>query len=69
MLELSGDQIEPAPKFGNHIRADFIRGMGKLGERLVVLLDVGRVLSADEIALLENASSEHEQGLEQAGLQ
>jgi purine-binding chemotaxis protein CheW len=32
--------------------------MGKLDERLVVLLDVGRVLSDDEIALLEHASAQ-----------
>ena len=57
VLELNGDQIEPPPSFGNRIRADFIRGMGKLGDRLVVLLDVGRVLSDDEIALLEQAST------------
>lgn len=58
VLELSAEQIEPAPSFGNRIRADFIRGMGKLDERLVVLLDVGRVLSDDEIALLEHASAQ-----------
>ncbi len=57
VLELGSGQIEPAPSFGNHIRADFIRGMGKLDDRLVVLLDVGRVLSDDEIALLEQASA------------
>lgn len=58
VLELSAEQIEPAPSFGNRIRADFIRGMGKLDERLVVLLDVGRVLSDDEIALLEHAGAQ-----------
>lgn len=56
VLELAQNQIEPAPSFGNRIRADFIRGMGKLDERLVVLLDVGRVLSDDEMTLLDQAS-------------
>ncbi|VXC96555.1 Purine-binding chemotaxis protein CheW [Pseudomonas sp. 8Z] len=58
VLELSADQIEPAPRFGNRIRADFIRGMGKVNERLVVLLNVGRVLSDDEISLLDQAATQ-----------
>ena len=57
VLELGSGQIEPPPSFGNRIRADFIRGMGKLDDRLVVLLDVGRVLSDGEIALLEQAGA------------
>ena len=60
VLELSHEQIEPAPSFGKRIRADFIRGMGKLNERLVVLLDVGKVLSDDEIVLLEQAGAQPE---------
>ena len=65
VLELGADQIEPAPSFGNRIRADFIRGMGKLNDRLVVLLDVGRVLSDDEISLLEQASTQRAPSQEQ----
>ncbi|WAJ37144.1 chemotaxis protein CheW [Pseudomonas sp. GOM7] len=57
VLELGSEQIEPAPSFGKRIRADFIRGMGKLNERLVVLLEVGKVLSDDEIALLDQAGA------------
>ena len=60
VLELSSEQIEPAPSFGKRIRADFIRGMGKLNERLVVLLDIGKVLSDDEMALLEQAGAQPE---------
>ena len=65
VLELSADQIEPAPSFGNRIRADFIRGMGKVNDRLVVLLDVGRVLSDDEISLLEQAGTQRAPAQEQ----
>ena len=65
VLELGADQIEPAPSFGNRIRADFIRGMGKVNDRLVVLLDVGRVLSDDEISLLEQAGTQRAPAQEQ----
>ncbi|WP_322978894.1 chemotaxis protein CheW [Pseudomonas sp. C11] len=66
VLELGAEQIEPAPSFGNRIRADFIRGMGKVNNRLVVLLDVGRVLSDDEISLLEQAGAQRAPAQEQS---
>ncbi|MGN6580270.1 MAG: chemotaxis protein CheW [Bordetella sp.] len=44
--------IEPAPRFGTHIRADFIAGMGKVGEKFVILLKTDSVLSIDEISAL-----------------
>lgn len=53
--ELSAAQIEPTPSFGGRIRTDFIRGMGKLDERLVVMLDVGKVITAEEMVLLGQA--------------
>lgn len=53
--ELSAEQIEPTPSFGGSIRADFIRGMGKLDERLVVMLDISRIISAQELTALDQA--------------
>lgn len=53
--ELSAGEIEPTPSFGGRIRTDFILGMAKLDERLVVMLDVGRVISAEEMVLLNQA--------------
>ncbi|MEW6563565.1 MAG: chemotaxis protein CheW, partial [Pseudomonadota bacterium] len=40
---------------GAHIRADFIRGMGKVADKFVILLDVGHVLSVEEMAQLAGA--------------
>jgi len=52
VLEIPPADIEPAPSFGAKIRADFISGMGKVGGRFVIILDVDKVLSVDEMALL-----------------
>ena len=52
VVEIADVDIEPAPSFGANLRADFISGMGKLGERFVILLDIGKVLSIEELALL-----------------
>jgi purine-binding chemotaxis protein CheW len=52
VLEIPPAEIEPPPAFGARIRTDFIDGMGKVAGRFVVILDVGRVLSVDEMAAL-----------------
>jgi len=56
VLEVSDVDIEPAPAFGAKIRADFIAGMGKIGGKFVIILDIRKVLSVDEIATLATAS-------------
>lgn len=52
VLEIPRAEIEPAPSFGAKIRADFIKGMGKVDGRFVIILNVERVLSTEEIAML-----------------
>ncbi len=52
VLEIASGDIEPAPAFGAKIRTDFISGMGKVNGKFVIILDVARVLSVEEIAML-----------------
>ena len=52
VLEIAQAEIEPPPSFGAKIRTDFISGMGKVNGKFVILLDVARVLSVEEIAML-----------------
>ncbi|MBS1161303.1 MAG: cheW [Proteobacteria bacterium] len=52
VLEISPQEIEPPPEFGARVRNDFIQGMGKIGGKFVVLLDVNRVLSVDEVSVV-----------------
>lgn len=56
VLEIPAGDIEPPPAFGAKIRTDFIYGMGKVAGKFVILLDVGKVLSVDEIASLAKVS-------------
>jgi len=49
VLDIPAGDIEPAPDFGAGIRSDFIAGMGKVRGRFVILLDVDRLLSVDEV--------------------
>jgi purine-binding chemotaxis protein CheW len=54
VLEIQANEIEPPPSFGAKIRADFIAGMGKIAGKFVIILEIQKVLSVDEMALLAN---------------
>jgi purine-binding chemotaxis protein CheW len=49
VLDLEPDQIEPPPRIGTKLNIEFIRGMGKRDEGFVMILDVDKVFSADEL--------------------
>ena len=49
VIELTPDQIEPAPSFGTRARAEHLRGLGRLGNRFVLLLALSRVLEDNEL--------------------
>lgn len=52
VTEITGDEIEPPPAFGAGIRSDFIRGMGKVDGRFIIILHLDRLLSIDDLTLL-----------------
>ncbi|MBV1921695.1 MAG: chemotaxis protein CheW [Pseudomonadales bacterium] len=54
VIEIPDDCIEPAPSFGTQIRTDFIHGMGKVKGVFVIILDVVRVFSFNELADFQN---------------
>ncbi len=50
VLDLDPDQIEPAPRVGTGLRTEFIKGMGKRDEQFIIILDIDRVFSSEELA-------------------
>ena len=50
VLRIPADQIEPPPAIIGGLSRGFVVGVGKVGERLVILLDIDRILSKDEQA-------------------
>jgi purine-binding chemotaxis protein CheW len=58
VLDIALTDIEPAPAFGARIRTDFIQGMGKVNGKFVILLDVNKVLSLDELGAAAHAAQE-----------
>jgi purine-binding chemotaxis protein CheW len=58
VLEIPCSEIEAPPSFGARIRADFIFGMGKVAGKFVILLNIGKVLSVEEIAQLTGGAGD-----------
>jgi len=50
VLDLPASEIEPPPPFGPRVRVDCLLGMGRSGKKFVLLLDIDKLLSTDEIA-------------------
>jgi len=52
VLDIADADIEPPPNFGAKLRAEFISGMGKVAEKFVIILEIDKVLSVDELSAL-----------------
>jgi purine-binding chemotaxis protein CheW len=61
VLDILGAEIEPPPAFGASIRTEFIQGMAKVNGKFVILLNVDRVLAADELQALTEVPQDEEQ--------
>ena len=57
VLDIPAGEIEPPPSFGAKIRADFIFGMGKVSGKFVIILNIDKVLSVEEIAMLTGTAA------------
>lgn len=57
VIDIDPDQIEPAPKIGISMNTDFIKGMGKRDENFIIILDINKVLSTEELSALKSVSS------------
>ena len=52
VIDLEPEQIGPAPKIGMQVRTDFIQCMGKRDSQFIMILDIDRVFSADELGAM-----------------
>lgn len=52
VVTLAEDQIRPAPELGSTLGADCLRGLGTVGERMLILLDIDKLMQSDELGLV-----------------
>ncbi|MDT8445441.1 MAG: chemotaxis protein CheW [bacterium] len=50
VIELEADQIEPPPSIGTRLKTEFIKGMGKQDDHFLIILDLDRVFSLEEMS-------------------
>lgn len=60
ILKVHEDQIEPPPGVVSAVGAEYITGVGKLKDKLIVLLDVAKLLSAVDLKGLAEAGREED---------
>jgi purine-binding chemotaxis protein CheW len=58
VIELSADEIEQTPPFGTRVKTEFLLGMGALGRKFCLILDIDKVLSADEMLVVTESVAE-----------
>ncbi len=57
VIELEPEQVNPAPRIGTRLKTEFIRGMGRKDEEFIIILDIDKVFSADELAAVQAMDS------------
>ncbi len=57
VTQLTPEQIKPAPEMGTLMNTDYLIGLGTLDERMLILLDIDRLMSNEEMGLIEKAAA------------
>ena len=52
VVTLADDQMRPAPEMGSTADGDYITGLGTVGERMLILLDIDRLMSSEQLGLI-----------------
>lgn len=58
VIELAPDMIEDPPRIGNRWRSDFIKGIAKSDDQFVIILDIDRIFTSDELGIVDTCSME-----------
>jgi purine-binding chemotaxis protein CheW len=54
VVELTENMIEQAPRMGTSIKTEYIKGMGKQDDEFIIILDISKILSVEELAMLKS---------------
>ena len=58
VINLESSQIEPAPRIGTRLKTNFIHGMGKKDEDFIIILNIEKVFSCEELEVVQSIESE-----------
>jgi purine-binding chemotaxis protein CheW len=57
VMTLSPEQIRPAPEIGTVFDTDYLIGLGTIGERMLILVDIDKLMSSSEMGLIEKIAA------------
>lgn len=57
VLMLGSDQIKPAPEFSSVLSTEYLTGLGTVGERMLILVDIERLMTSEDMALIDRAAA------------
>ena len=57
VITLKPEQIKPAPAMGTAVDTDYLMGLGTIEDRMLILLDIDRLMSSSEIGLIEKLAA------------
>lgn len=57
VFEIEPNNIEPAPRIGTKLKTEFIKGMGKRDDKFIILLDIDKVFTSEELELVQDTGS------------
>src|SRR5215813_7938562 len=58
VIALTAEEIEEAPAFGTRVRLEYLTGMGKLGKKFALILNIDRVLNSAELLTVSDLENE-----------
>lgn len=56
VLSLTTEQIRPAPEFAVTLATEYLTGLGSLGDRMLILVDIEKLLSSGEMSLVDSVA-------------
>ena len=57
VITLTPDQVKPPPEMGTAFNTDYLIGLGTLDERMLILIDIDKLMSSAEMGLIEAAAA------------
>jgi purine-binding chemotaxis protein CheW len=56
VIMLTQDQIKPPPEMGTTFNTDYLTGLGTIDERMLILIDIDKLMSSDEMGLIDSVA-------------
>jgi purine-binding chemotaxis protein CheW len=57
VITLTPEQIKPAPEMGAALNTEYLTGMGAIDERMLILVDINKLMSLSEMGLIEKLAA------------